>query len=222
MEYRKTKSASKTILCKGPKLEDVVQKTLQTIASIVGGTLGPGGRQVLLERQEFDLPPLITKDGVTVCRSLGFTSPVQQCILESVRDASIATSNTAGDGTTTTCILAESTVRYTKEFCLKNPKVSPQKVVRTLQKCFKTEIEPLIKKLAVMADLSTPEGRQILKDVATVSANGDKELADAVMDCFDLVGDDGNVTLAELSGPSGYEVERVEGYPITTGYEDST
>jgi chaperonin GroEL len=61
----------------------------------------------------------------------------------------------------------------------------------------------------------------MLKNVAKISANGDAELSDAVMECFDLVGDEGNVTIAEVSGPSHYEVEKVEGYPVTVGYEDS-
>jgi hypothetical protein len=60
----------------------------------------------------------------------------------------------------------------------------------------------------------------MLHNVAVVSANGDVPLADAVLECFDIVGDDGNVTLAEQPGPSEYRVEHIEGYPILRGYDE--
>ena len=221
MEYQKIKSVAKSIQTKGPALERTVLNTMKTISDIVGGTLGPGGRQVLIERQEFNLAPMVTKDGVTVFRALGFDDPAAHCVMEAARDAAVRTASEAGDGTTTATILAESIVRRTKEFCQKNPKVSPQKVVRRLERAFKEVIEPLVKSLAYPADLSTPEGRALLRNVAQISANGDSELSNAVMECFDLVGDDGNVTIAEVNGPSHYEVEKIEGYPITMGYEDS-
>jgi chaperonin GroEL len=62
---------------------------------------------------------------------------------------------------------------------------------------------------------------QMLKSVAKLSANGDGELADAVMRCFDVIGDDGNIIINEQSGPSAYEVEFTKGYPIGMGYEES-
>lgn len=221
MEYSKVKSVSKKIQTKGPSLEKTILSTMKIISDIVGGTLGPGGRQVLIERQEYALPPMVTKDGVTVYRALGFDDPAAHCVMEASRDAAIRTASEAGDGTTTATILAESIVRRTKEFCEQNKKVSPQKVVRRLERAFKEIIEPLINSLAYRADLSTSAGRDLLRNVAKISANGDTELSDSVMKCFDLVGDDGNVTIAEVNGPSHYEVERIEGYPVSMGYEDS-
>ena len=221
MEYQKTQSVSKIVKTKGPELEQIILQTMKTISDIVGATLGPGGRAVLIERQEFNLPPMVTKDGVTTFRSLGFDDSAAHCIMEAARDASVRTASEAGDGTTTATILAESIVRRTKEFCAINPKVSPQKICRGLERAFKDIVEPLILKLAYKADLSTPEGRRMLQNVAKISANGDTELSDAVMKCFDLVGDDGNVTIAEVSGPSHYEVEKIEGYPVPMGYEDA-
>lgn len=221
MEYQKIKSVAKSIQTKGPALEKTILKTMKVISDIVGGTLGPGGRQVLIERQEFALGPMVTKDGVTCFRALGFDDPAAHCVMEAARDAAVRTASEAGDGTTTATILAESIVRHTKEFCAGNPRISPQKVVRRLERAFKEVIEPLIRKLAYKADLSTPEGRDLLKNVAKISANGDTELSDAVMECFDLVGDDGNVTIAEVNGPSHYEVEKIDGYPISMGYESS-
>jgi chaperonin GroEL len=221
MEYQKVKSVAKQIQTRGPDLDRTILGTMRTIAEIVGATLGPGGRQVLIERQEYNLAPMVTKDGVTVFRSLGFDDPAAQCIMEAARDAAVRTASEAGDGTTTATILAEAVVRLTKEYTEKNPRVSPQRVVRRLERVFKDVIEPEVRRLSVKADLTTDAGRKLLWNVAKISANGDTELADAVMQCFDIVGDDGNVTIAEVNGASRYEVERIDGYPIAMGYEES-
>jgi chaperonin GroEL len=63
---------------------------------------------VLIERQEHNLPPMVTKDGVTVYRALGFDDPAAQVIMEASRDASVRTASEAGDGTTTATILSEA------------------------------------------------------------------------------------------------------------------
>jgi chaperonin GroEL len=221
MQYAKVKSVSKEILSRGPTLQKLILQTMKTCSDVVGSTLGPGGMSVVIERQEERLPPMITKDGVTVFKNLGFDNASQQVIMEAARDASVRTAAEAGDGTTTATILAEALVRHTMEFCEANPKVSPQRVVRTLEKGFKSVVEPWIRKNVYKADLGTEGGRYRLRSVAKVSANGDTQLADAVLECFDLCGDEGNVTLIEASGPSGYEVEHLEGYPISAGYEES-
>lgn len=221
MQYQKAQSVSKKIQTKGARLEATILETMKTISDIVGATLGPGGRQVLIERQEHGLPPMVTKDGVTVFRSLGFDDAARQCIMEAARDASIRTASEAGDGTTTATILSHSIVKQAFAYAKANPRVSPQRIVRRLESIFREVIEPEIKKLSVKADLTSEEGRNLLHSVAAISANGDQALADAIMACFDLVGDDGNVTIAELPGPSSYQVERIEGYPIMMGYEES-
>ena len=220
MQYAKAKSVSKEILSRGPALRALILKTMKTVSEVVGSTLGPGGMSVVIERQEERLPPMITKDGVTVFRNLGFDDSAAHVLMEAARDASVRTAAEAGDGTTTATILAEALVRKTMEFCDKNPKVSPQRVVRTLEKGFRKVIEPWIRDRVLKADLGTPGGRARLHAVAKVSANGDVPLADAVLQCFDLTGDEGNVTIVEASGPSGYEVERIEGYPVFKGYEE--
>lgn len=220
MQYAKAKSVSKEIVNRGPGLRALILKTMKACSEIVGSTLGPGGMPVVLERQEERLPPMITKDGVTVFRNLGFDDSAQQVLMEAARDASVRTAAEAGDGTTTATILAEALVRNTMAYCDLNPKVSPQKVVRTLEKAFRTEVEPYIRDHVLKADLSTEGGRHRLTSVAKTSANGDMPLAEAVLKCFDMTGDEGNVTIVEATGPSGYEVERIEGYPIMKGYED--
>lgn len=222
MQYQKVKSVAKQILPKSPKLSEKVLSTMKTVAEIVGATLGPGGSAVLIERQEYGLPNMITKDGVTVFRNLGFTDPAAHCIMEAARDAAVRTANEAGDGTTTATVLAYAIVKATDEFCKANPHVSPQKVVRRLEEVFREHIQPSLKEWSRPADFSTDDGLGLLRSVAKVSANGDDALADAVMECYSLVGDDGNVTITEISGANGYEVEKIDGFPIAMGYEDST
>ena len=221
LAYAKVKSVSKNMVTRGKDLDRLVLDTMWLVSKLVGGTLGPGGHAVLIERQENNMANVVTKDGVTVFKSLGFADPVRHAIMESARDASVRTANEAGDGTTTATILAYAIVKKISEYCERNPAVSPQRVVRALEKTFKDVIEPRIRELSIKCDYSTDEGKRLLWNVAKISANGDEALATAVMDCFALVGDQGNVTITEISGPSSYEVERIEGYPINIGYEDS-
>lgn len=212
--HRKIKSVAKVVVPEGEYLTKKVLGTMKEISSIVGATLGPGGKQVLIERQEFGIPNMVTKDGVTVFRALGFNDPVAHAVMETARDASVRTATEAGDGTTTATVLSEAFVRLTHEYCAANPKVSPQRVVRTMERIFRQHIEPYIVSLAKKPDF------KMLQAVAKCSTNGDQELTDAISECFRLTGDDGNVTLTESSGPSGYRVEPLKGYPAAIGYED--
>ena len=221
METLKTKSAAKIVIPRSPALENKILDTMSIISQIVGGTLGPGGKPVIIERQEYNLPPLVTKDGVTVFRSLGFQDAVQHSILESIRDVSVRTAQEAGDGTTTATILSEAFVRYTTLFCKENPQVPSIFVIKTIQNLFRDTMAPAIERLTVKCDLNSPEGNKRLWNVAKISANGDSELADAVMDCYKITGDEGNVTIVESTGKTSYEVEKTEGYPILSGYEES-
>jgi len=221
-QYAKAKSPPKDILTRKNGLQKVIHETMALCAEVVGSTLGPGGMSVVLERGELDTAPIVTKDGVTVFKHLGFKDPAAQVLMEAARDAAVRTAQEAGDGTTTATILAHALVDHTMSFCELNPRVSPQRVVRLLEKTFREEIEPTISKSAIKVSIGTPEGRSRLVDVAKVSANGDSDLADAVLKCFDVVGDEGNVTILELEGSSRYEVEQIEGYSLSTGYEHST
>jgi chaperonin GroEL len=221
MEWTKVKSVAKRVVLPGPELDAAVLRTMERVARIVGATLGPGGRPVLIERQEYGMPGMVTKDGVTVFRSLGFRDPVEHAVMESTRDAAVRTVSEAGDGTTTATILAYSIVKHAQRYLKANPNASAQNLVQTIQDAFDKVVEPLVKKLALKVRFDSPKGQRILKAVATVSANGDKKLAEAVMEAFNLVGDNGTVTIVESSGHSAYKVERIHGFPIPMGYEES-
>jgi chaperonin GroEL len=220
MTVRKVKTPAKLFTSDLNKLENVILKTMKKISEIVGSSLGPGGRGVIIESELPDIPNKITKDGVTIFRSLGSHDPYEHLIIETTRDVAVKTVNEAGDGTTTATIVAAALVENLFNFCKKYPKYSPQKVARILTKAINEEVVPYIQKQSIKI---TPENQDLLEKVATISANGDKEMAKAVIKAFEEIGygASSHVTIQELSGPSGYTVEKIEGFPIDKGYEES-
>jgi chaperonin GroEL len=217
-QVNKPKSAAKIMLPTGSDLSSLVKGTLEHIANMVGVTLGPSGRQVIIERPEIGMRPFMTKDGVTVIKNMGYDSAARQLILESVRDAAMRTASEAGDGTTTATILAWSICRDTDDAVKRHAKLSPQRIVREMQAL----VPKMIQKLETYrVDNKVADTHQLLLRVASVSANDDQELARSVMEALDTVGDDGNITIIELPGQSKYEVERIAGYTVDSGYEES-
>lgn len=217
-QVNKPKSAAKVMVAPGKELKSIVLSTMEHVAKMVGATLGPGGRQVLIERPEIGLKPIMTKDGVTVIKNLGYESATQQLVLEAVRDAAMRTASEAGDGTTTATILAESITKKTSKLVEANPKLSPQKIVRELQSLIPFVSERID---SYKIDINGDNSEEVLHKVATLSANGDKELADSIIESFNTVGDEGNITIIEVTGPSKYEVEKISGYTLEKGYEES-
>jgi chaperonin GroEL len=221
MQYNKPKTAAKIMVSDEKKLRQVVLETIKEIAQRVGCTLGPGGRPVLIEDEREGMPPFLTKDGVTVFQHLAYADSVKQLLLETMRSASLRTADQAGDGTTTATILSDAIVREVIAFSEKNPSYSPQQGVRALQRHFQTVLEPAIVGWAKHPKLSKRAGRKQLEAVATLSANGDKELAEAVLEAYLMVGDTGNISINDADGNSSYRVERMRGYTVQSGYESS-
>lgn len=220
MAVKKVKSAAKMFTSDMGNLEDIIVRTMTKIDRIVGSSLGPGGRNVIIES---DLPGISnknTKDGVTIFRSLGSADAYEHLIIEQTRDAAVQTVNEAGDGTTTATIISAALIRSIFDFCKKHRKYSPQKVTRLIHKILQKDMLPEIAKASIKI---TNKNKHLLEKVATISANGDEEMAKAVMEAFDKVGygSSSHVTIQELSGPSGYKVDLVEGFPIEKGYEES-
>lgn len=205
----------------------IIRQTMSTISAVVGSTLGPFGCPVLMERQEQGLAPFVSKDGVTAFRNLGFANPIADLVCETMRDSAVRTANEAGDGTTTATVLADGLVRSVLDYCAANPRVAPQMVVRTISKLLQSEGLPFLEERAVAASLVAPDGKEdlagvaMLRAVAQVSANGDADLADAVIRAVRHAGDWGTVVIQEAEGASGYAVEKVPGYSLPVGWEDS-
>lgn len=221
MSYRKAKTAPKIYLSDKKKIRAIVLETMNDISQLVGSTLGPGGEVVLLESDHVGLEDRITKDGISVFLSMANQNPYKHSIIEVARSCSLRTANEAGDGTTTTAVLANELIRNIFDFCEKNPKESPQKTVRRIKKVMEETLLPYIAERSIKV---TEESKNLLLNVATISANGEKDLAAAVIQCFEEVGygEASHVTIRELAGKSGYQVERIEGYPIPIGLEESS
>jgi len=217
----KPKSAAKVMVPSSDKLTKSVVDTLDHMSAMAGRTLGPGGRQVAIERPEMNMKPIITKDGVTVIKSLGYDNATQQLILETARDAAIRTANEAGDGTTTATVLSSAICRATADAVRLNPKMSPQRIVREMQRI----VPALVDKIEDCRIVINAENYDAtLLKVAALSANGDEPMAQKILEGLDLVGEEGDMTIIEKDvggGKSRYEVEKINGYTLDRGYEES-
>jgi chaperonin GroEL len=217
---KKVKSQSKIYTSDPAKLQKIITNTVDKIASIVGCSLGPMGKVVLLESEVAGIPNKITKDGVSIFRSLGSSDAIEHVVIETMRDAAVRTVNEAGDGTTSATVISSALTKNIFQFCKNNPKMSPQKTTRIIGQLLNEQLIPSIKKASIKI---TNKNKSLLESVATISANGDKEMAKSVIKAFEMTGfgESSHVTIQELSGPSGYDVNLIEGYPISMGYEES-
>ncbi len=220
MAYRKAKTAPKQYLSDKRKIKALVLETMEDISNLVGATLGPGGKLIAMESDNNDISDRITKDGISVFLSMAHQDSYKHTLIEIARACSLKTANLAGDGTTTTAVLANELIKNIFSFCDNNPKESPQKTIRRIRNVMEEILLPYIESRSVKV---TEESTNLLLNVATISANGEKALAKAVLDCFEAVGygEASHVTIREASGKSGYSVERIDGYPFPIGLEES-
>jgi chaperonin GroEL len=206
------KSKAKSITADKSKIKSIVQDTIDKMATIVGSTLGPGGRAVLIERD--GLSPLITKDGVSVAKSLGVDNAEANVIIEAAKEICLNTAKEAGDGTTTAIVLANSITKHGLEFLDANPKYNPQRMVTELNDLYETIIKPFLKNHA-----KAIKTKEELVHVAKISANGDSKIAQAVVEAVMAAGEDGTVLLEEAQG-NQLRVETIDGYVVTSGLKD--
>lgn len=210
MIYEKTKA--KAITADKAKIKDIVETTIDSMATIVGATLGPGGRPVLIERD--NLSPLVTKDGVTVAKHIGVDNAEANVIIESAKEICLNTAKQAGDGTTTAIVLANAITKHGLRFLHDNPKYNPQRMVTELKQAYDKVIVPWLKDNAQKI-----QSEDQLRSVATISANGDKEVAEAVVKAVMAAGDDGTVLVQE-SQDASLRVEVMDGFIVTSGLKD--
>lgn len=206
------KSKAKSITADRKKIRDIVNHTINEMATVVGATLGPGGRPVAIERD--GLSPLVTKDGVTVARSIGFANAEANIIAESAKEICLRTAKQAGDGTTTAIVLANAITRHGLAFLEANPKYNPQRMVNELNDLYNEIIVPFLK------DNAKPvKERHELLNVAKISANGDSLIARAAVDAVIAAGEDGQVLIEEADAED-IRVETIDGCVVTTGLKD--
>lgn len=219
MSHRKAKTTPKVFISDRELIKKKVLNITGRIADIVGGTLGPGGKTVLIESDLEGVSNRISKDGHNVYSQLGSIDSIDHVIIETSRDCAQRVGEGAGDGTTTTTLLSYYIIKNLFDFCHKNPKYSPQKAVRKIKKAVKEILVPYIRSRATLIDGSNTE---LLKKVGTISANGDAEMANKVYECFEMIGfgEGSHITIKEVPGEEGYEISRIDGLPIYSGLED--
>jgi chaperonin GroEL len=189
------------------KARQAILSGVQTLAKAVKVTLGPRGRNVVLDKKWGS--PTITKDGVTVAKEIELEDRYENMGAQMVREVATKTSDVAGDGTTTATVLAESIFREG----LRNVTAgsNPMGIKRGIDKAVKAVVEDL-KKLS-----KTVKDPKEIMQVATISANGDDEIGKIIADAMDKVGKDGTITVEEARSIDT-TLETVEGMQFDKGY----
>lgn len=206
------KSSAKAVTTDKAKIKQIIHDTMDKMATIVGASLGPAGRPVLIERD--GLSPLITKDGVTIAKSLGADNAEANIIIESAKEICLRTAKQAGDGTTSAIVLANALTKHGLEFLEANPKYNPQRMVNELNDLYNKIIVPFLKQ-----NSKKISGKDDLLYVARISANGDDEIATAAVKAVMDAGEDGHVLIQETDD-SSIKVESIDGFIVTTGLKD--
>jgi len=193
----------------GTELKNKLLAGIKQLNQSVSSTLGPGGRTVLIKDQSGEVK--VTKDGVTVARSFHeLEDQVEDLGAQLVKQVSIKSANEAGDGTTTSTLLTTTMVE--EGLKLINQGSNPVEVKKGIDKYTKEVVEQL-KKIA--KDVSSQDQ---IKQVATISANGDTEVGELISTAIEKVGREGIVTIEESkTGETSLEV--VEGMQFDRGYK---
>ena len=198
-------------MAKQLKFDEAARQSLlrgvEKLARAVKSTLGPSGRNVILDKKFGS--PTITKDGVTVAKEIELDDPYENMGAQLIREVSSKTSDIAGDGTTTATVLAESIYREG----LRNVTAgaNPTSLQRGILKAAEAVVEEL-------HNISKPvnDAKEIAQ-VATVSANWDTTIGEIIADAMDKVGKDGTITVEEAKGIET-TLDVVEGMQFDKGY----
>jgi chaperonin GroEL len=179
---------------------------INKIASAVGSTMGPMGRTVLIESENHVGGVTVTKDGVTVAKSIVLEDPIENLAVTLVKQAADRTAVNAGDGTTTSVVLTQAII---EDFLLAEHENHGYNI-REMKK----EAEMIIEELKKMA---VPVTDDMLYNVATISANGDDEIGSIVHEAYTKVGRDGVVTVENSATNKTYS-QVVNGMRVNRGW----
>ena len=184
-----------------------LRKGVDILANAVKVTLGPKGRNVILDKK-FGAPT-VTKDGVSVAKEIELKEPVENMGAQLVKEVASKTADDAGDGTTTATVLAQAIFNTG----IKNVAAgaNPMDLKRGVDKAVQSVVENLKSQSKDIKDSSE------ISQVATVSANNDHEIGKMIADAMDKVGKDGVITVEEAKGTET-EVKTVEGMQFDRGY----
>src|SRR5712692_927592 len=182
-------------------------KGVSKLARAVAATLGPKGRNVVLDKKFGS--PTVTKDGVTVAKEIELEDACENMGAQMVREVASKTSDDAGDGTTTATLLAEAIYREGLKFVTAG--ANPIGIQRGIQRAVDVAVEHLAKITKKVKD------KEEIKQVATVSANWDTTIGEIIADAMDKVGKDGTITVEEAKSIET-TLEVVEGMQFDKGY----
>jgi chaperonin GroEL len=181
---------------------------VKLMAKAVKSTLGPSGNTVLIESPNHTHGITVTKDGVTVAKSIDLLDPVENLAVKIMKEAADRTATSAGDGTTTAIVLTEALVL--NGLSLIQEKHNRTEVLRALSDITTKVVDKLVKK-------SKKVTNAMLSDVATISANNDKEIGKIISEVYKEVGKSGIVTV-ERSQTADTYAETTKGLKIERGY----
>lgn len=186
---------------------DRIKKGVDKLADAVKVTLGPKGRNVILDKK-FGAPT-VTKDGVSVAKEIDLKDPIENMGAQLVKEVASKTADAAGDGTTTATVLAQAIYAHG----IKNVAAgaNPMDLKRGIDKAVDAVVENLSKQS------KTIKGSQEITQVATISSNNDIEIGKMIATAMDKVGKDGVITVEEAKGTET-EVKTVEGMQFDRGY----
>ena len=183
-----------------------ILRGVNQLADAVKVTLGPKGRNVVLEKKYGG--PTITKDGVTVAKEIELQDPLENMGAQMVREVASKTSDVAGDGTTTATILAQAIFREGVKAVAAG--ANPMALKRGIEKAVEVAIEEVKK-------LSKPVSGDMIAQVGTISANSDSTIGNIIAAAMKKVGKDGVITVEE-SKTMTTELDTVEGMQFDRGY----
>ena len=187
---------------------DGLKRGVDALANAVKVTLGPKGRNVVIEKSFGG--PSITKDGVSVAKEIELEDPIENMGAQMVKEVASKTNDLAGDGTTTATVLAQAIVTEG----LKNVAAgaNPLDLKKGIDKAVAAIVADLQKQSVVVGNASDK-----IKQVASISANNDETIGDLISEAFEKVGKEGVITVEEAKGRETY-VDIVEGMQFDRGY----
>ena len=190
----------------GDDARKALEKGVNTLADTVKITLGPKGRNVVLDKKFGS--PLITNDGVTIAKEIELPDPFENMGAQIVKEVSTKTNDVAGDGTTTAVLLAQAIIREG----LKNLAAGANPII--LRKGIEKAVDAAVKQLQSIS--KKVEGKKAISQVASISA-GDETVGELIANAMEIVGKDGVITVEEGKTTST-ELTTVEGMQFDRGY----